>query len=384
VALKRTFNPSQPGVWVSGIAHVALIAAAIFTISSASFPEAEEGIPVEVITENQFSQITKGEKTAKTVQETPKPRAERIAENVELKDPGEEKVDVPAPPTRPDDIKVAEREEPVAAKPPPPPPPPPSEAKAQAQAKAEEEKRLVEKAEAEAIEQARAQAKAEAVEQAKAQAKAEAEAKAQAEAKARADADLKARAVAEAAAKARAEADARAKAEAEAKKVAEAKAKADAEAKARKEAELAKKLDFGDIKQLLANKDRNQSSGATGPEINKTASLGTQTGSAAKLNPSMRDALQGLLRDQIQRCYTAPVGASDGNATPPVLDIRLNPDGSLSGNPTVMQAGSSSTDRAIADAALRAIRRCAPYRVPAQFAPFYADWKILNVQFDLS
>ena len=98
----------------------------------------------------------------------------------------------------------------------------------------------------------------------------------------------------------------------------------------------------------------------------------------------MRDALQGLLRDQIQRCYTAPVGASDGNATPPVLDIRLNPDGSLSGNPTVMQAGSSSTDRAIADAALRAIRRCAPYRVPAQFAPFDADWKILNVQFDLS
>ncbi|MET0428382.1 MAG: cell envelope integrity protein TolA [Microvirga sp.] len=372
MASKRTFNPSEPGVWISGVAHVALIGAAIFTISSASFPEAEEGIPVEVITENQFSQITKGEKTAKAVQETPKPRAERIADKAELKDPGEEKVDVPTPPTRPDDVKVAEREEPVAAKPPPPPPPPPSEANAQAQAKAEEEKRLIEKAEAEAIEQAKAQAKA------------EAEAKAQAEAKAKADADAKARAVAEAAAKARAEADARAKAEAEAKKVAEAKARAEAEAKARKEAELAKKLDFGDIKQLLANKERNQSSGATGAEINKTASLGTQTGSAAKLNPSMRDALQGLLRDQIQRCYTAPVGSSDGNATPPVLDIRLNPDGSLSGNPTIMQAGSSSTDRAIADAALRAIRRCAPYRVPAQFAPFYADWKILNVQFDLS
>jgi colicin import membrane protein len=33
---------------------------------------------------------------------------------------------------------------------------------------------------------------------------------------------------------------------------------------------------------------------------------------------------------------------------------------------------------------LRAVRRCAPFRVPAQFAPYYSDWKTLNVQFDLS
>ena len=373
MALKLKFNTSEPGFWVSGVAHAALLTAALVGLSFVDeFPEAQEGIPVEVITDNQFSEITKGESSAKEVLPTPKPRADRIADKAEQRDPGEDKRDAPAPPKRPEEMKVAEKEEPVAAQPPPPPPPAkPSQAEAEAKAKAEEQLKLAEKAEAEAIAKA-----------AEAKAKAEADAKAKAEAEAKAKAEAEARKVAEA--KAKAEADAKAKAEAEAKKVAEAKAKAEAEAKARKEAQVAKKLDMGDIRQFLDNKERNQSTGATGAEVQKTASLGTATGTAAKLNPSQRDALMGLLREQIERCYQAPISASGGNATPPVLDIRLNQDGTLLREPTVIQAGASSTDRAVADAALRAVRRCAPYRVPAQYAPFYTDWKTLNVQFDLS
>lgn len=388
MALKLKFNPSEPGFWVSGVAHAALLAAAMVGLSfSSEFPEAQEGIPVEVITDNQFSQITKGETTAKAVQEKPKPRADRIADKAEQRDPGEDRRDAPAPPKRPEEMKVAENEEPVAAEPPPapappPPPPPPKPSEDEAKAKAEEERKLIEKAEAEAIEQAKAAEKAKAEAEARAKAKAEAEARAKAEAEAKAKAEAEARKIAEA--KAKAEAEAKAKAEAEAKRIAEAKAKAAAEAKARKEAELAKKLDLGDIKQFLDNKEKNQSTGATGSELQKTASLGTATGTAAKLNPSQRDALMGLLREQIQRCYTAPISASVGDTTAPILDIRLNQDGSLASEPTVLRAGATSADRAVADAALRAVRRCAPYRVPVQFAPFYSDWKILNVQFDLS
>ncbi|WP_442000241.1 cell envelope integrity protein TolA [Microvirga sp. 2TAF3] len=371
--MKLKFNSSEPGFWVSGTTHVVLLAAAMVGLSSVSeFPEAQEGIPVEVITDNQFSQITKGEQTAKTVLPAPKPRADRAADKTELRDPGEDKRDAPAPPKRPEEMKVADKEEPVAAQPPPPPPPPkPSQAEAEAKAKAEEEKKLAEaKAEAEAIERAKAAEKAKV--EAEAKAKAEAEAKAQAEAKKIAEA------------KAKAEAEAKAKAEAEAKKVAEAKAKAEAEAKARKEAQVAKKLDMGDLKQFLENKEKHQSTGATGAEVQKQASLGTATGTAAKLNPSQKDALMGLLREQIARCYTAPISASAGSVVPPILDIRLNQDGSLASEPSVMRGGTNSTDRAVADAALRAVRRCAPYRVPAQFAPYYSDWKTLNVQFDLT
>jgi colicin import membrane protein len=116
--------------------------------------------------------------------------------------------------------------------------------------------------------------------------------------------------------------------------------------------------------------------------VQKTASLGTATGSAAKLTPSLRDALIGILVSQIERCYSAPIAASGGQVTAPILDIRLNQDGSLSTDPRILQAGSSSTDRAVADAAIRAIRKCRQFEIPAKFVPYYADWKVLNVQFD--
>ena len=372
MALKLKFNTSEPGFWVSGISHVALLAAGLLAYSAPTFPEAEEGIPVEIITDNQLSQITKGETNAKQVQPTPKPRADRVADKQEQREPGDDKRDAPAPPKRPAEMKVADQEEAVAAAP-PPPPPPPARAEPKPEPKAEPAK-VVEKDDAEIVAQQKAaESKAKAEAEAKAKAAEDARIKkAQAEAKAKADAE------------AQAEAEAEAKAKADAKKLADAKAKADAEAKARKEAEAAKKFELGDLRQFLNTKDKHQSTGATGAEVSKTASLGTQTGSAQKLNPSQRDALMGMLREQIERCYQAPISASSGDATPPVLDIRLNLDGSLSTDPAILRAGASTTDRAVADAALRAVRRCAPFRVPAQFAPYYSDWKTLNVQFDLS
>jgi colicin import membrane protein len=373
VALKLKFSTSEPGFWVSGVAHAALLTAAMIGLSSvAEFPEAQEGIPVEVITDAQLSQITKGETNAKAPQ--PKPRAERVADKTELKDPGEDKRDAPAPPKRPAEMKVADKEEPVAAQPPPPAPPTRSQEDKAAEAKALEEKKLIEKAEAEAIEKAKAAE----------QAKIEAEAQAKAEAEAKAKAEAEARKVAEAKAKAKAEADAKAKAEAEAKKIAEAKAKEEAEAKARKEAQVAKKLDMGDIRQFLDNKERNQSTGATGAEVQKTASLGTATGTAAKLNPSMRDALGGLLKEQMERCYQPPIGATGGSVALPMLDVRFNPDGTLATEPRIIRSGPNQIDRTVAEAALRAVRRCAPYNIPAKFAPYYADWKVWNIEFETS
>lgn len=36
----------------------------------------------------------------------------------------------------------------------------------------------------------------------------------------------------------------------------------------------------------------------------------------------------------------------------------------------------------MADSALRAVRKCSPFKIPAQFAPFYNDWKDWTVTFD--
>lgn len=444
----------EPGVWISAAAHAAVLGLALFAVAAPALPDAQEGVPVEVLTEQQFSELTRGERNAEKPENNPN-RADRISEKMEQREPENAKTDAPAAPTRTAETKLAavdamplradtadpvkeeaeaaaakaeaakaEAEKAAAAK--------AADAKAKAEAKAkadaaakaeaakaeaakaaeakaaaakaeaekrEELQKLIEREQADAeaaakAAEAKAKARSEAKAKADAKAKAEAEAhaKAEAEAKAKAEAAAKAEAEAEhrkqvAEAKAKAEAEAKAKAEAaakaKAKAVAEAKAKADAEAKARQQAELANKFSPGDIRQTLASKAASQSTGSTGREVQRTASLGAATGNAQRLSPSLRDALVGMLQQQIERCYSAPPGATQGVVLP-MLDIRLNPDGSLTAEPRVMRAGNNSVDQSIAQAALRAVRRCAPYKIPAQYAPYYNDWKAINAEFEFS
>lgn len=386
---------AEPGLVVSGVAHAAMLAAGLFAFSSsAPFPDAQEGIPVEVITDNQFSEITRGERNAEKPQPNAKPRAERVAERVEQRDPGEAKVDAPAPPRRPADMPTAER---AAEAPPPPVPTPRPDLEAErraadaraAEAKAAEARAAEAKAQAEAEAREAAEiAREAAAREAAARARAEARAKAEAEAKARQEAEAKARAEAEARrvaeAKARQEAEAKAKAAAEAKARADAKARQEAEARAQRQAEAADKFDPGSIQQLLQSKERSQSAGSTGSEVNKTAALGTATGSAQRLNPSQRDALIGILQEQLHRCWTVPVALqSSPNPPVPSLRIRLNQDGTLAADPAVVNASPDPLFQVAADSATRAARRCAPLRIPAQFVPFYQDWRDLRVNFNL-
>ncbi len=405
-----SFDRTRPGFWLSGAAHVALLGAGLIAFTADKLPDAEEGIPVEMITDNQLSQITRGETSAPKVQPDPKPRVDRQADTRVERDPGEAKQDVPAPPKRPADVKLAAEEaEPAPTPPkrpelakaePPPPPPPPvrpdttkansaraESAKAEAAAKAEavklaqreeaEDRARDEKAEAD---QARAEAKAEAESRKVARAKADAEAKAELDRKIKvAEADAEAKEKAEAEAKAKAEqrrklADAKIKAD---------KAKAEAEAKTKRLAEAAEKFSPGDISKLLASKEPAQSSGSTGREVQKTASLGTAVGTAQRLNPSQRDQIAGLIREQLIKCWQPPIAVQTA-AKPPTAIIRLGlkQDGSLSTEPALMNSSTDPLFRPVADSALRATRRCAPLRIPASFAPFYQDWKDLVVDFD--
>lgn len=393
---------------VSGLAHAALLVAGLVVFGSTPpFPDQEEAIAVEMVDPSALTQITRGEKSAEKVQEQPLPRAERKSEIVEKKDPGEAKTDTPAPPTRPAEMKVAEdtRTPPAAppkaaqkAKPAPeeeddepkkePAKPPARTAEPKPDLRKEQLAKLVEEGEIAARakaaeEEAKAAAKAKA--DAEAKAKAEAAAKAAAAAKARAEAEAKAEAAEEAKEKALAEAAAKAEAEAKAKAVAIAKAKADAEAKARRDAEAAKKFNAADISKLLQSKEPAASTGAAAPVANKTASLGAPNATGQKLNPSMRGQLMGLIKDQLNRCWQPPIGAAT-SAKPVIVSVRFrsNPDGSLSGEPAVTNSSSDPLFRPTADTATRAVRRCSPLRIPAQFTPFYEDWKNIIVNFDTS
>ena len=69
----------EPGVIISSVAHVALLMSTLVVFSEApKFQEAQESVPVEVITDEQFNQIMRGEKTAKETRPQP-PRADKVA-----------------------------------------------------------------------------------------------------------------------------------------------------------------------------------------------------------------------------------------------------------------------------------------------------------------
>jgi colicin import membrane protein len=441
------FDRRSPGVWVSAVAHGAILVAGLAAFTSDTLPESQEGIPVEIVMDNPTGEIPKGENAPEVT--TRQERADRQAEQRVANLPGQAEKDIPTPPTRAAETKVDDEE----AVPPPMPPTRPDTTKADAEAKAaaaaaakadadakaaaraEAAARAdaaakaaakvaaakaadAAKAEAAKVAEAKAEAAREAQEEAEEKAEAErtaaAKAKAQADAKAKADkaraeakaAEAKAEAAAKAAlekklaeaeaeaaeakrktAEAKAAADAKAKADAkaqaQAKAQAEARAKADADAKARRQAALADRFNPGDISRLVGT-EAPQGSGASARQVQRTASLGAASGQSAKLSPSERDQIVGIINEQLHRCWQVPMGADGADKPPnPVINVRIAPDGSLAGDPTVQNGSAHPLFRMVADAAVRATKRCTPLRIPAKFAAAYDVWKSLAVSYNV-
>lgn len=95
----------------------------------------------------------------------------------------------------------------------------------------------------------------------------------------------------------------------------------------------------------------------------QTASLGSPNGVNAKIKMSVSelDAFMG----QVQKCWNPPPGASDANLVARI-QVVLQPDGSLAATPQTIEAPSHPMGPAYANSAVRAIRMCAPYRLPPE------------------
>jgi colicin import membrane protein len=345
---------SEPGIPVSVFVHAAVVVASLVGLLSSTqpFADAQESVPVDVISAEQFDAITKGEKTAKEVQ--PAPRVDKVAEAEQLKPTqGTDPTDVPTPPSRAPDISDAQ------SAPPLPPVRPPDPVKPEAKA---EEPKPVEPAKTEPP-----------------------------------------------------------KAEAEIPKPPEKPQPPKPPVKPPeplKEAEKPKPLDTtkiaqlidqtkptpqppkpparikaptpdftktqSDIAKLLLSKEKPQAAGSTGAQVQRLASLGTQSGNAPKLSPSMRGQLVALLKEQFSQCFTAPPGVEAQAGAVPMIQIQFtSPEGTLAGRPALRNPSSDPGTRALSEAAVRAIARCAPYKIPAQFAPFFEDWRDTIFQIDL-
>ena len=136
-----------------------------------------------------------------------------------------------------------------------------------------------------------------------------------------------------------------------------------------------KQRDFNpdQIAALLDRREPNQQRAAE--EVATQGALGTRIGNAATLSQSEIDAL----RAQIQACWNPPVGAENAQDLVVRVRVQFRTDGTLSAEPTLMNRGSSPYFQVAAESAMRAVRRCQPYTLPAAK---YDVWRDVEVTFD--
>ena len=86
---------------------------------------------------------------------------------------------------------------------------------------------------------------------------------------------------------------------------------------------------------------------------------------------------------QVRRCYRAPRVSTRGRQIITRLRVRLTPEGELIGLPRLIwQSGVTSDNataaRPMAEAAIAAVLRCAPLRLPPEL---HAGWRVFDLTF---
>ena len=83
------------------------------------------------------------------------------------------------------------------------------------------------------------------------------------------------------------------------------------------------------------------------------------------------------LRSQIARCWSAPARTAHADGLVVVVRVKLNRDGSLAADPTLVNSGTGLFD-VVAESAVNAIRRCQPFKLPVIAYDF---WKEIDMAF---
>ena len=144
------------------------------------------------------------------------------------------------------------------------------------------------------------------------------------------------------------------------------------------------KLEFSQIENKLALLDKRdpQRQSIAGATLNSTASLGAETGRDSVLDASWKAMLTNRLMDCWGEHLPPGVFNDDTHFASFVVDIHFKRDGSLATDPVVtsVDSGSDPKYRLATEAALRAVRTCAPYA----FLPVarYEAWKDAPAGFD--
>lgn len=323
----------QIGLIVSLLMHAALLGWALFSIGNTAELEPPQETPIEValITPSELLSLKKGSLSS-TELEARQKETEKTEQSVKEADKPKPVTGEVAPPPAPEPPKPDPIEEKLAEPPPPVPAPPPAPSP-------EDQQKLAELA-----------------------AKAEADRKAEEQRKA---------------AEEKRKADERKRKEKE-RREREAKRKKELEEKNRKSLEQ-KMAELADKALLDKDPTKRGAANASDPSSSKTdytgPTAGANQGDARELSATEAALLASQLRAQIRECWKLPGGGGGIETTVVTLTWRLRPDGSLDGEPKVINPRSDAIFQIAAEAALRAVKTCAPFDLPKDK---YEFWKYIE------
>jgi hypothetical protein len=103
---------------------------------------------------------------------------------------------------------------------------------------------------------------------------------------------------------------------------------------------------------------------------------------APRMSMSMASALDAWLTESYLNCWTPPPSMPEGDTYVAEIRVIFNPDGSLSARPVLLNPPTDRAWRAHAESAMRAVRKCDPLKVPAEYMPFFDQWKVETIHFD--
>jgi len=106
----------------------------------------------------------------------------------------------------------------------------------------------------------------------------------------------------------------------------------------------------------------------------------------ARLDARATATLEQAIRAQVAPCWNPPIGGEDVRSMTVLLRIQLNRGGAVIGAPEVLDqtgvtAGNQAYARAFAESARRAVIRCSPLQLPAEY---FDSWKLFELNFDPS
>lgn len=366
------------GLIISVFLHLAILVCTLFAFQTQRqlLAPTLEPVAVGMITPSEATKVRQGTPTAKQpeteAKETPKgevakkeaPKARPVAA-----------APPPPPPEPPAPKKEQKQDDPVAKKLaeapalPTPPPPPPEEKKTPDAAQPEKLKADEHRA-ADALRQAKEARRMEEQKRAEEQKRVEEQKRAE-----------ERRLLEEQ----RRQAELKRKENEKKRREAAAKRKRD-EDKKRLEAEAAAKSKFdADRIAALLNKVPDKSAPRPSAPPNeptkaKGPALGAPDGRDKELSASEEAMLKATIGTTLKPCLLSPSGGGGTDMPSVTLRWRLRPDGSLDGEPMVVEASRRDLKfQLVAEAAIRAVRGCAPFPLPPDK---YHVWKTITWVFD--